>query len=164
MCLVVTSDDERRYAFFETSDALRGNTEFWDETYTIFANPKFPNALLYYLMNRDISNYKERKIPDTEFSISIKQAFIPPHARYFRHWIETNEGAVEFNARAYSLLDRINEFNEKIKMNHRQLHDAVKDEYDGVIQKSKPNNKVTYRFEMEIMTEHLKAKGWWIDV
>jgi Family of unknown function (DUF5906) len=161
---VVISDDERRYAFFETSDALRGNRAFWNETYAIFANPKFPSALLYYLLNRDIRTFDERDAPETEYSNSVKQAFIPSHALYIRDWIEKNDDAEELRVQAYSLLGKINEFNPKTTMTHRQLHDVMEKYYKNVITKTKPGNKVIYSFKPDEMRAHLIRLKWWIDV
>jgi hypothetical protein len=88
---VVTSDDERRFFFIQTSDDKRGQRAFWDETYEGFKHPEFAPALLHYLLHHDISNWKPRDYPETAYGKSVKQAFIPNHAQYFRDWIEKME-------------------------------------------------------------------------
>ena len=165
---VVTSDDERRFFFIQTSDEKRGDRKFWDETYEGFKNPDFAPALLYYLLNRDISAFKPRDFPETEYGRRVKQAFIPTVAQYFRNWIERSVALAdddaelpEFKQQAYKLLDKINEFSPKFKMTHRALHDALADDYKGVVIRTSPNNKVHYQFQVSEMRRHLEEKGWW---
>jgi len=165
---VVTSDDERRFFFIQTSDEKRGDRKFWDETYEGFKHPDFAPALLYYLLNRDISEFKPRDFPETEYGRRVKQAFIPAVAQYFRDWIErsvalADDGAElpEFKQQAYKLRDKINEFNPKYKMSHRALHDALEEDYKGVVIRTSPNNKVHYQFQVSEMRKHLEEKGWW---
>lgn len=161
---VIVSDDERRYFFTQTSPDRVGDRAFWNETYSIFAREEFNQALLYYLLNRDISQFEPRNYPETEYGKSVKQAFIPTHAQYFQSWIERcDDGDVkQFHQQAIKLLEKMNE-NSKFKLTHRQLHDALATDYPGVIKRTNPNNKVHYQFEFEEMRQHLKNKGWWVE-
>ena len=161
---VVVSDDERRYFFTQTSPDRIGDRAFWNETYSIFAREEFNQALLYYLLNRDISQFEPRNYPETEYGKSVKQAFIPTHAQYFQSWIERcDDGEVkQFHQQAYKLLEKINE-NSKFKMTNRQLHDALATEYVGIVERTTPLNKVHYRFGFEEMQQHLRNKGWWVE-
>lgn len=171
---VVTSDDERRFCFVQTSDKHRGDRAFWNETYEGFKHPEFSSALLYYLMNRDLTNFKPRDFPETEYGKSVKQAFIPIHAQYFRNYIERTIAMEddevetiaipEFREQAIKVLTKINEFSPKFKMNHRQLHDAIEDDYKDVITKTKPGNKVHLSFKLDAMRQHLIDKGWWVEI
>jgi len=170
---VITSDDERRFFFIQTSDDKRGQRAFWDETYEGFKHPDFAPALLHYLLNRDISAWKPRDYPETAYGKSVKQAFIPLHAQYFRDWIERMVSLADdtaqpapFKEQAYKLLDKINEFagGSKIKLSHRSLHDAIDEDYKGVVIRTNPQNKVHYQFEVSAMREHLQAKGWWVEM
>ena len=168
---VVTSDDERRFCFVQTSDEMRGNRAFWEETYEGFNHPEFPAALLHHLLNYDISKWKPRDYPETAYGKSVKQAFIPLPAQYFRDWIEkrvslADDGAeVEpFYEQAYKTLEKVNEFAPKFKMNHRQFHDAMEEDYKGVVLRTNPNNKVHYQFRVADMREHLQNKGWWVEL
>jgi hypothetical protein len=161
---VVVSDDERRYFFIHTSPDRVGDRAFWNETYKLFAREEFSQALLYYLLNRDISEFEPRNYPETEYGKSVKQAFIPSHAQYFQSWIEKcDDGEVkQFYQQAYKLLEKINE-NSKFKMTNRQLHDTIATEYAGVIERITPQNKVHYRFGFDDMQQHLRNKGWWVE-
>jgi hypothetical protein len=40
----------------------------------------------------------------------------------------------------------------------------VMEDYDGVITKTKTNNKTVYHFTSDGMREHLQAKGWWVEM
>lgn len=160
---VVTSDDERRYAFFQTSDKRVGDRAFWDETYKMIHSESFTKAILYYVLNRDISKFNPRNYPETPYGKTVKQSFIPAHAQYFQDWIERNEDVEKFNLQAIKILEKINDMG-KFKMTHIALHDALVDEYAGVVIRTTPRNKVHYAFEIEAMREHLKSRGWWVEL
>lgn len=164
---VVTSDDERRYCFVQCSDAKRGDRAFWDETHEGFKHPDFPSALLHFLLHKNIEGWKARDYPETAYGLSVKQAFIPGVALYFREWIEKHTAFAEegdvvepFCEQASKVMQMINDKNSKYQLNHRQLHDSIDNDFKGVVSRTKPHNKVHYKFEIPAMLEHLKQKGW----
>jgi len=160
---VVVSDDERRYAFFETSNDRIGDRAFWDETYEIVYSEGFTKALLYYVLNRDISNFNPRNYPETQYGRDMKQSFIPIHAQYFQDWIERNDDTERFYLQAFKMLEKMNDMT-KFKMTHLTLHSVLKDEYKDVVIRTTPHNKVHYAFDVETMREHLKSKKWWVEM
>jgi hypothetical protein len=160
---VIVSDDERRYCLIQTSDEKRGDRAFWNETYAIMKQEGFNEALMHFLLNRDISKFEARNYPKTDYGDGVKQSFIPNHAQWFRQWIERNDEVVEFKEQANKILDRINEMG-KFQINHRQLFVAVNEDYKDIITRTTPNNKVHYHFRVEEMRKHLQQKGWWAEL
>jgi len=160
---VIVSDDERRYCLIQTSDEKRGDRAFWNETYAIMKQEGFNEALMHFLLNRDISKFEARNYPKTDYGDGVKQSFIPNHAQWFRQWIERNDEMVEFKEQANKILDRINEMG-KFQINHRQLFVAVNEDYKDIITRTKPQNKVHYYFRVEEMRKHLQQKGWWAEL
>jgi hypothetical protein len=160
---VIVSDDERRYCLIQTSDEKRGDRAFWNETYAIMKQEGFNEALMYFLLNRDISNFEARNYPKTLYGESVKQAFIPNHALYFRQWIERNDEMTEFSEQAFKIRDKINEMT-KHQITHPALAKVVMEDYDGIITKTKTNNKTVYHFTPDGMRQHLQAKGWWVEM
>ena len=164
---VVTSDDERRYAFFQTSDERVGDRAFWDETYTILHSNGFNEALLHYLLNRDISKFKPRNYPETQYARDVKQSFIPIVAQYFREWIDKHdipdEDIPDFQQQAVKMMEKINDMG-KFKINHISLYNAIKEDFGDVVVRTTPHNKVHYGFNVVRMREHLENKGWWARV
>jgi hypothetical protein len=160
---VIVSDDERRYCLIQVSDDRRGDRAFWDETYGIMKKEGFNEALMYFLLNRDISAFNPRNYPKTAYGESVKQAFIPIHAQFFRQWIERNDELEEFRDQAFKIRDRMNDMG-KHQITHVKLAEAVLKDYAGVIVKSTPQNKTFYQFRVDEMREHLQAKGWWVEM
>jgi hypothetical protein len=160
---VIMTDDERRYAFFQTSNKRIGDRAFWDETYELMADTGFTKAILHYVLNRDISKFNPRNYPETQYGRDVKQSFIPAHAQYFQDWIEKNDETEDFYLQAIKMLEKINDMG-KFKMNHISLHNSMAEEYPGVVTRTTPKNKVHYAFRVETMREYLKAKGWWAEI
>jgi len=164
---IVMTDDERRWACIKMSDERRGDLPFWEETNAMLRHTDTYKAMMWFFLNRDISNFKPRKYPETEYLKDMKEAFMPIHAVWFRQWIERNQDeegiCPTFRVQAEKILESINETS-KFKRTHRWLRGEMDDHYKGVFERIAPKNITYYRFDPDVMRNHLKAKGWWSEL
>ena len=164
---IVMTDDERRWCCIKMSDEKRGDFQFWEETNDILQHPDSYKAMMWFFLNRDISNFRPRKYPETEYQNDMKEAFMPLHAVWFRQWIERNQDedgtCPEFKDNAEKILDKLNEVS-KFKRTHRWLRNEMDEHYAGVFQRTKQHGRTYYTFNPTEMREHLKQKGWWSEL
>lgn len=58
--------DSRRFLTVKVSDEMKGNDEYFAPLVALKKSPEAWGALLQYFMDRDISNFNPRKMPETE--------------------------------------------------------------------------------------------------
>ena len=103
---------DRRYMVTKTSDAHRGDFDYFDKLCDSFT-PEFYENLFTFFMMLDTRNYNLRKIPTTESKETIKEASMSSYELFVReHYEELNNitGPDMFNL--YNEFVRVNKFKE----------------------------------------------------
>lgn len=98
--VVKIEDGDRRYVVSNCTDELKGNFKWFDDYQKWLKNGGY-EAIMYYLMNRDISNYNTLEIPRSQEKIDLQLRGIDLHKRFLleilNHDIEFFEGVVVSN-------------------------------------------------------------------
>ena len=81
------TDDDRRYLVIETSDQKCKQYDYFKSLHDSF-NDDFYNTLFNFFMNRDISNFNPRDIPDTEEKRDLIEANKSSYQMFYEEYEE----------------------------------------------------------------------------
>jgi putative DNA primase/helicase len=81
--IVSIEKDERRYLYLEVSEDRKQNHDYFEALRQVIDNPKFTGQLLQFLLERDISNFNPRRVPQTKALGEQKLDNLDPLERWF---------------------------------------------------------------------------------
>lgn len=64
--IVSIEKDERRYLYLEVSEERKQDHQYFEALRKVIDNPEFTGKLLKFLLERDISNFNPRQVPQTK--------------------------------------------------------------------------------------------------
>jgi len=161
---VKVTDTNRRFVFVKASPERVGDIEFWDKIQPILHSSETASAYLHHLLSIDLTDFKVRDSPVTEYALELKDAFIPYTARFFQREIEDNGTLPNLNYEGYVLLsslkgvDKFERSDTKIGRDLKVFSDA------GVLVKRRSANGIKYRVDRNAMEKFLREKKWWYEL
>ena len=161
---VKVTDTNRRFVFVKASPERVGDTEFWNKIQPILHTSEVASAYLHHLLNIDLTDFKVRDSPITEYALELKDAFIPYTARFFQREIEENGIQTAFEYEGHRLLsslkstDKFERSDTKIGRDLKIFSDA------GVLTKIRKTAGIKYRVDKSAMEKFLKEKKWWYEL
>ncbi len=96
------STTDRRFLCLECDPKFIGNKQYFDELLNDYKNFDIQLHFFHYLMNKDISNWNNRKIPETKYKKYLQMLNIPPILLWMNEYIEDKN---EHNIFAKELYD-----------------------------------------------------------
>lgn len=63
---VPATEDERRFCVIDVSESKIQDFEYFDQLYGHMENPEFLSAIMYYVLNKDLSGFNIRKVPESQ--------------------------------------------------------------------------------------------------
>lgn len=81
--IVSIEKDERRYLYLEVSEDRKQNHDYFEALRQVIDNPRFTGQLLQFLLERDISNFNPRRVPQTKALGEQKLDNLDPLERWF---------------------------------------------------------------------------------
>jgi hypothetical protein len=157
-------ESDRRFVLINSSERRVGDREYWNKVYKELAKPETAQAFMYYLLNKDISNFDIRDRLITEFYKDVKTTLKPYHASYFQKWIaEHGEHTESSENSASEWVSQIN-IGLKFSVTTTKFGRDAKIYPSEVLTKKKGMYSNSYILHTKEMHEFLKNKGWWDDV
>ena len=157
-------ESDRRFVLINSSERRVGDFDYWKNVYNELAKPETAKAFMYYLLNKDISNFNIRKRPITDFYKDVKSTLKPYHAFFFQKWIGSNgEFKESLELPASEWVSLINE-GSKFPITTTKFGRDSKLYPIEALSKNKGMYNNSYTIHTKEMYEFLKSKGWWDDV
>lgn len=81
--IVSIEKDERRYLYLEVSEERKQDHDYFEALRRVIDDPQFTGQLLQFLLERDISNFNPRRVPQTKALGEQKLDNLDPLERWF---------------------------------------------------------------------------------
>ena len=157
-------ESDRRFVLINSSEKRVGDLDYWGQVYKELAKPETAEAFMFYLLNKDISNFNIRKRPITDFYKDVKTTLRPYHAFFFQKWIAINGEITDiFEQSASEWVKNINE-GSKFPITTTKFGKDAKIYPVETLSKKKGMYSNSYTIHTKEMHQFLKSKGWWDDV
>ena len=157
-------ESDRRFVLINSSERRVADLDYWGQVYTELAKPETAQAFMFYLLNKDISNFNIRKRPITDFYKDVKTTLRPYHAFFFQKWIAINGEVTEiFEQSASEWVKNMNE-GSKFPITTTKFGKDAKIYPTEALSKKKGKYNNSYTIHTKEMHEFLISKGWWDDV
>ena len=156
-------ESDRRFVLINSSERRVGDFEFWEKVYKDLDKPETAQAFMYYLLNKDISNFRVRSRPTTDFYKEVKTTLRPYHALFFQKWIAAHgEFRDSFEQSASTWVSSINE-GSKFAITSTRFGRDSKLYPQEVLTKKAGKFSNSYIIHTKEMHQFLISKGWWDD-
>jgi hypothetical protein len=80
------SDQERRFVLLKCSAERKGDHEFWKKVRSVLFNPSAGAEVAHYLLQRDISQFQIRKLPENQYQHSIVKSEESSEQKFIAQW------------------------------------------------------------------------------
>lgn len=97
------SDEERRFVLLKCSAERKGDHAFWAKVRAVLFNPSAGAEVAHYLLQRDISNFQVRQLPENQYQQSIVKSEESSEQKFIAQWDGVKLSATE-------LYDKYKEF------------------------------------------------------
>jgi hypothetical protein len=81
--------DDRRFAFFQVSEALKGDHVYWDNVHKAIDDPAVIAAMVHEMLSLDLSNFNVRQRPKTEAHMDQRLKSLSGFDRYWFEVLQT---------------------------------------------------------------------------
>ena len=80
------SDGERRFVLLPCSNSYKGNYDFWTKVRSVLFTPSAGAEVARFLLNRDITTFQIRKLPENKYQTSIIKSEETSEQQFVAHW------------------------------------------------------------------------------
>jgi len=81
--------DDRRFAFFQVSEARKGDHAYWDNVHKAIDDPAVIAAMVHEMLSLDLNNFNVRQRPKTEAHMDQKLKSLSGFDRYWLEVLQT---------------------------------------------------------------------------
>ena len=81
--------DDRRFAFFQVSDARKGDHAYWDNVHKAIDDPVVIAAMVHEMLSLDLTNFNVRQRPKTEAHMDQRLKSLSGFDRYWFEVLQT---------------------------------------------------------------------------
>ena len=81
--------DDRRFAFFQVSDARKGDHAYWDNVHKAIDDPAVIAAMVHEMLSLDLTNFNVRQRPKTEAHMDQRLKSLSGFDRYWFEVLQT---------------------------------------------------------------------------
>lgn len=161
---VVVSDTARRFALFKASPERVGDHQFWNIIQPILHSQETSEAYFHHLLNLDLTDFKPREFPKSDYYNEVKEAFIPYSARFFQNIIEERPEIEVYSWKANELIDLL-KGSDKFERSTTAIGRHLREYIDAnIIKKVHTKTGKNYSIETEQMKNYLIQKKWWYEL
>lgn len=161
---LVMSDTARRFMLVKASAEKMGDSAYWESTYETLNKTETQSAYLYYLLNKDISAFKPRVIPHSDYKDEVVTATRPYFAKFFQRLCEDaapEQQEIEWTAR--ELFQELGRHSAKFELTETKFGRDIK-RFFPAVSKRKGMGANKYRIVLTEMEAFLKEKKWWVEL
>jgi hypothetical protein len=83
--------DDRRFAFFQVSEARKGDHAYWDNVHKAIDDPAVIAAMVHEMLSLDLSNFNVRQRPKTEAHMDQRLKSLSGFDRYWFEVLQTGD-------------------------------------------------------------------------
>jgi hypothetical protein len=97
---VKVEKDDRRFCIFYTSSKYMGNSDFWNETYSLFDLPEAGHVIHQYLMSLNLSQFEVKLFPKTDYHQALAETEVASEKEFINQCDAfADEGATSLHTR-----------------------------------------------------------------